>query len=306
MNKKSKIFLVWNSRKSPKSLSLSYRQLVGLLSIFVIILSVVVILIINFLSEIIYQTKIARLKRNNSKLVGTIYDLKTRINQMESEIKVLAEKDMALRTYADFPIIDRDIRKLGIGGKYNFEGDELDQLLPDKDIKMTELTNDLDRLTREIKLERVSYEEIYDAMRHRSPEIKSTPSIRPVNTGYISDGYGYRKDPFSGLRQFHYGIDISAPIGTPVYATADGVIRSTNISSTYGKIVIIDHGYGYTTYYAHLSKINGKPGDVIKRGQKVAEVGATGRAKGSHLHYEVRQFGINKNPLDYYFTGYIR
>jgi len=287
-------------------LSLSYRQLVGFLLLFVVALSVAVMLSINFFSEMIYQTKIARLKRNNSKLIGTIYDLKTRINQMESEIKVLVEKDQALRTYADFPIIDRDIRKLGIGGKTIFEGDELDQLLPDKDIKMTELTTDLDRLTREIKLERISYEEIYDAMRHRSPEIKSTPSIRPVNTGYISDGYGYRKDPFSGLRRFHYGIDISAPIGTPVYVTADGVIRSTNMSSTYGKIIIIDHGYGYTTYYAHLSKIIVKPGDVVKRGQKIAEVGCTGRAKGSHLHYEVRQFGINKNPLDYYFTGYLR
>lgn len=306
MDKKSKILLVWNSRKSPKSLSLSYRQLVGFLLIAVVTLSVTVVLSFNFFSEMIYQAKISRLKRNNSKLVGTIYDLKTRINQMESEIRVLVEKDVALRTYADFPIIDRDIRKLGIGGKYSFEGDELDQLLPDNDLKMTELASDLDRLTREIKLERISYEEIYNSMRHRSPEIKSTPSIRPVNTGYISDGYGYRKDPFSGLRQFHYGIDISAPIGTPVYATADGVIRSTNTSSTYGKIVIIDHGYGYTSYYAHLSKINIKPGDVVKRGQKVAEVGSTGRAKGSHLHYEVRQFGINKNPLDYYFTGYIR
>ncbi len=306
MIKKSKVFLVWNLRKSHKSLSFTYRQLVGFLLLFVVILCVAIILSINFFSEMIYQTKITRLKRNNSKLIGTIYDLKNRINQMESEIKVLVEKDQALRTYADFPIIDRDIRKLGIGGKSTFESDELDQLLPDKDIKMTELTADLDQLTREIKLERISYEEIYDAMRHRSPEIKSTPSIRPVNTGYISDGYGYRRDPFSGLRQFHYGIDISAPIGTPVYATADGVIRSSNMSGTYGKIVIIDHGYGYTTYYAHLSKIIVKPGDVVKRGQKVAEVGATGRAKGSHLHYEVRQFGINKNPLDYYFTGYIR
>jgi len=306
MNKKSKVFLVWNSRKSPKSWSLSYRQLVGFLLLFGVALSIAVMLSINFFSEMIYQTKIARLKRNNSKLIGTIYDLKTRFNQMESEIKVLVERDQALRTYADFPIIDRDVRKLGIGGKSTFESDELDQLLPDKDIKIAELTTDLDRLTREIKLERISYEEIYNAMRHRSPEIKSTPSIRPVNTGYISDGYGYRKDPFSGLRQFHYGIDISAPIGSPIYATADGVIRSSSTSSTYGKIIIVDHGYGYTTYYAHLSKIIVKPGDVVKRGQKVAEVGSTGRAKGSHLHYEVRQFGINKNPLDYYFTGYIR
>ena len=235
-----------------------------------------------------------------------MYDLDQRIQQMESELHVLAEKDQALRTYADIPVIDRDVRKLGIGGKYSFQGEELDNLLPDDNVKISELATDLDRLTREIKLERISYEEIYNAIKHRSPQIKSTPSIRPVNTGYISDGYGYRRDPFTGTRQFHYGIDISSPSGTPVYATADGVVRSTNYSSTYGKIIKVDHGYGYSTFYAHLSKMVIKPGDVVMRGQKIAEVGCTGRSTASHLHYEIRQFGINKNPLDYYFTGYIR
>ena len=306
MKKQSRFVLIWNTKRSPKSVSLSHRQLIGLGVVSAILFSIVVIISINVFSDIIYKTKVARLQKSNSKLVGTLYDLKNRIQQIESEIQVLAEKDQALRTYADLPVIDKDIRKLGIGGKYTFQGDEIDNLLPDGNIKVSDLANDLDRLTREIKLERISYEEIYNAVKHRSPQIKSTPSIRPVNTGYISDGYGYRRDPFSGTRQFHYGIDISSPTGTPVYATADGVVRSTNRSRTYGKIVKIDHGYGYSTFYAHLSKMVVKPGDVVKRGQKIAEVGCTGRSTASHLHYEIRQYDINKNPLDYYFTGYIR
>jgi len=306
MKKQSKIVLVWNTKRSPKLLSLSHGKLIGLVIVTVLLLVGAVTIGINVFSNSIYNAKVVRLKKNNSKLVGTLYDLQNRIQQMESELHVLTEKDQALRTYVDIPVIDRDVRKLGIGGKYIFQGEELDNLLPGGDIKISELANDLDRLTREIKLERISYEEIYNAIKHRSPQIKSTPSIRPVNTGYISDGYGYRRDPFTGSRQFHYGIDISAPSGTPVYATADGVVRSTKYSSTYGKIIKIDHGYGYSTLYAHLSKMIVKPGDVIKRGQKIAEVGCTGRSTASHLHYEVRQFGINKNPLDYYFTGYIR
>ena len=306
MKKQSKIVLVWNTKRSPKSYGLSFRQLVGLVVLAVLIVVGAVTIGINAFSNSIYNAKVVRLQKNNSKLVGTMYDLDQRIQQMESELHVLAEKDQALRTYVDIPVIDRDVRKLGIGGKYSFQGKELDNLLPYDDVKISELVTDLDRLTREVKLERISYEEIYNAIKHRSPQIKSTPSIRPVNTGYISDGYGYRRDPFTGTRQFHYGIDISSPSGTPVYATADGVIRSTNHSSTYGKIIKIDHGYGYSTFYAHLSKMIIKPGEVIKRGQKIAEVGCTGRSTASHLHYEVRQFGINKNPLDYYFTGYIR
>ncbi len=306
MKKQSKIVLVWNTKRSAKSISLNKRQIVGYSIAVTLLLCVAVVIGLNLFSNSIYNAKVTRLQKNNSKLVGTLYDLENRIQQMESEIQVLAEKDQALRTYADIPVIDQDVRKLGIGGKYIYQGEELDNLLPNNDVKVSELANNLDRLTREIKLERISYEEIYNAIKHRSPQIKSTPSIRPVNTGYISDGYGYRRDPFSNARQFHYGIDISAPTGTPVYATADGVIRSTNYSGTYGKIIKIDHGYGYSTFYAHLSKMVVKPGDVVKRGEKIAEVGCTGRSTASHLHYEVRQFGINKNPLDYYFTGYIR
>jgi len=305
MKRQSRIVLIWNTKRSPKLFSLSRRQIVGFGTLTAILLGIIVIIGIHLFSDIIYHSKVVRLRKNNSKLVGTIYDLKNRIQQMESDIKVLAEKDQALRTYADIPVIDKDIRKLGIGGKYNIQDDEIDKLLIDDDIDVSSLVNDLDRLTREIKLERISYEEIYNAIKHRSPQIKSTPSIRPLNTGFISDGYGYRKDPFSGMRRFHYGIDISAPTGTPVYATADGVVRSTNSSRTYGKIIKIDHGYGYTTFYAHLSKMIVKPGDVVKRGQKIAEVGCTGRSTASHLHYEIRQFNINKNPLDYFFTGYI-
>ena len=306
MKKQSKIVLIWNSVKSSKSFSLSQGKLIGLTLIVVLVFAGITTIAINAFSNSFYAAKLLRLQKNNSKLVGTIYDMQNRIKQMESELHVLTEKDRALRTYADIPLIDKDVRKLGIGGRYNFQSDELDNLLPKEDVELSSLANDLDRLTREIKLERISYEEIYNAIKHRSPQIRSTPSIRPVNTGYISDGYGYRKDPFTGMKRFHYGIDISAPTGTPVYATADGVVRSTNFSRTFGRIIKIDHGYGYSTYYAHLSKMLVKPGEVVKRGQKIAEVGCTGRSTASHLHYEVRQNGINKNPLDYYFTGYIR
>jgi len=224
---------------------------------------------------------------------------------MESDLNVLLEKDQALRTYVDIPAIDKDVRKLGIGGKALIKASEFDKLIPDKDIRMSDLSNDLDRLARVLKLEKASYESIYDAFKHRSDQIQSTPSIRPVNTGYITDGFGYRRDPFNGKRRFHYGIDISSPSGTPVYATADGVVRSCNSSVTYGKIVKLDHGFGYSTVYAHLSRILVKPGEVVKRGQKIAEVGCTGRSTAPHLHYEVQQFGIRKNPLDYFFTGYV-
>ena len=203
MKRQSKIVLVWNTKRLPKAFSLSHRQLIATVIFAVLIIIGIVTIGVNVFSNSFYNARVVRLQKNNSKLVGTMYDLDQRIQQMESELHVLAEKDQALRTYVDIPVIDRDVRKLGIGGKYSFQGEELDNLLPNDNVKISELANDLDRLNREIKLERISYEEIYNAIKHRSPQIKSTPSIRPVNTGYISDGFGYRRDPFTGTRQFH-------------------------------------------------------------------------------------------------------
>ncbi|MBL7136520.1 MAG: M23 family metallopeptidase [Candidatus Marinimicrobia bacterium] len=305
MIKQPKFLFTFPSKKNVKNIFLTRRKLIWIAISTVSVFIILLFLSINFLSEIVYQSKLARIKKSNNRLVSTIYDLKSRMQIMESDLNVLLEKDRALRTYVDIPAIDRDVRKLGIGGKVLIRASEVDKLIPGDNIRISKLSNDLDRLARVLKLERISYESIYDAFKHRSDQIQSTPSIRPINTGYITDGFGYRRDPFSGKRRFHYGIDISTPFGTPVYATADGVVRSCNYSITYGKITKLDHGFGYSTVYAHLSKTLVKPGEVVKRGQKIAEVGCTGRSTAPHLHYEVQQFGIRKNPLNYFFIGYV-
>ncbi|MFH1212968.1 MAG: M23 family metallopeptidase [Candidatus Neomarinimicrobiota bacterium] len=272
----------------------------------IFLFALVIILGANFLSNLVYQSKLTRLRKNNNRLVSTFYDIGNRVQKMESEISVLVEKDKALRTYVDLPAIDQDIRQLGIGGRLMPKSSELDELLPGTEIKVSELANDLDRLAREVKFERLSYETIYDAFKNRSDQILSTPSIRPIYTGYINDSFGYRRDPFTGRREFHYGVDITAPTGTPIFSTADGVVGDAGYHGGYGNVVEINHGFGYSTLYAHLSRINVRPGDAIRRGQKVGEVGVTGRTTGPHLHYEVKQFNINKNPLDFFFSGYIR
>ena len=301
-----RFLFIWDKIDSLKTISLSRKKVIWLSITSVILFAVLLFFSINFLTEAIYQTKLAQVKRNNQRFLRTIFDLKKRMELMESEITVLVEKDRALRSYMDLPEIDKDVRKLGIGGRRNNKSTELDNLLPDNSLKLSILAKDFDKLARELKLEKISYESIYDAFKYRSDQIQSTPSIRPVNSGYITDGFGYRKDPFTGRRGFHYGIDISTPTGTPVYATANGVAHSAKYALSYGKILILDHGFGYSTVYAHLSRILVRPGDVVKRGQKIAEVGCTGRSTAPHLHYEVRQFNIHKNPLDHFFAGYIR
>ena len=124
----------------------------------------------------------------------------------------------------------------------------------------------------------------------------ATPSMWPV-VGYLSSMFGNRKDPFTGQPDFHPGLDISAPHGAPIRATADGVVESAGFAGNYGNAVVVRHGFGLSTRYAHMSRIAARPGMTIKRGDLLGYVGATGRATSAHLHYEILLNGQTINPL---------
>lgn len=129
----------------------------------------------------------------------------------------------------------------------------------------------------------------------------ATPTIWPTH-GWLSAGYGNRPDPFSGEQEFHSGLDISADKGRPVYATADGTVEFAERSGNYGNLMVLQHGFGITTKYGHLSRFAAKPGQKVKRGQIIGYVGSTGRTTGPHLHYEVTVNGRLLNPLQLLFT----
>ena len=128
----------------------------------------------------------------------------------------------------------------------------------------------------------------------------AVPSDKPIQTGSFTSGYGVRSDPFRGGAAMHAGIDLSGPVGTPIHATADGVISEAGWNSGgYGNLIKVDHGRGIETRYAHLSKIAVRPGQRIQRGQVIGRMGSTGRSTGSHLHYEVRIDGRAVNPIPF-------
>lgn len=126
---------------------------------------------------------------------------------------------------------------------------------------------------------------------------KMLPSIPPVHTGYYSSNFGWRIDPFTGQNAMHEGVDFVADAGTPIYASAGGVVAYASMHPSYGNMVEIDHGNDIVTRYGHCSKLFVKVGQVVRRGEKIAEVGSTGRSTGNHLHFEVRYKGIAQNPV---------
>jgi murein DD-endopeptidase MepM/ murein hydrolase activator NlpD len=163
--------------------------------------------------------------------------------------------------------------------------------LPWYEEELNALANRADRLSE-------SYGSIGEAFRERMLELGATPSAMPV-AGWFSHGYGWRKDPITGEREFHHGVDIVAPSGADVRAPADGIVVSAGRIGGYGKVVDVSHGHGYVTRYGHLSKISVVAGDTVRRGEVLGLVGSTGRSTGPHLHYEVFRAGRRVNPRPY-------
>lgn len=149
-----------------------------------------------------------------------------------------------------------------------------------------------------------SYNELVDLLKNNEKRLQCIPAIQPIlnkNLKQVASGFGWRVDPVFHTRRMHSGMDYSANKGTPVYATGDGTVASAGFESGYGNCIIINHGFGYETMYAHLSKMNVKRGQRVTRAQVIGAVGSTGKSTGQHLHYEVHYHGTPVNPINYYF-----
>ena len=275
------------------------------IGISVLSISTVLFFTANALTGVMYKTKMNNLRSSYEHLSETLTSLQNQLDNVSGEVGVIEEKDQAIRTYAGLPQIDQDVRKLGVGGT-DFKVNAIDDIPNDITNRISEIEMNVNALSRKVKLELNSYNNLYDVVRNHSDNLKFVPSIRPVQSGYINSGYGYRKDPFNGNTRFHYGLDIAVNVGTKVYAPADGKIKFAGNQGGFGRVVKIDHSNGYRTIFAHLSKINVKPGAKVKRGDFIALTGKSGRTVGPHLHYEVHQYGAPQNPLDYFFSGYLK
>ena len=200
------------------------------------------------------------------------------------------------------PDVDKDIRKLGIGGAALEKVAMPDNLAPAVNRGLSVLQIDIEKLSRQVNFELASYESIYNRVKSDIDRIRHIPSIRPVKGGYLNSIFGYRRDPIDGVRRFHQGQDITVSKGTPIYAPADGKVKRAYYIGGFGNHIRLEHSYGYATLFAHLSKISVRHGQKVRRGDLIGYTGNTGRSTAPHLHYEVHHYSTPKNPLDYFFT----
>lgn len=231
------------------------------------------------------------------------YDvLNKRMDQVDNVMLAIEDRDNNLyRTYFNTSPIPQEERKSGFGDVNRYavlEGYDNTQLV-------LNTTKRVDILTKELAIQSKSLDYILKLAKEKNKLLSAIPAIQPVrneNMKRMASGFGYRTDPFTKARKMHEGMDFTAKIGSPVYATGDGTVtQADNTASGYGNHVVIRHGYGYETLYAHLSKYNSRAGQRVKRGDIIGYVGSTGRSEGPHLHYEVHKDNKVVNPLNFYY-----
>jgi len=228
--------------------------------------------------------------------------LEKKMTQAEKVLDGIQKRDNNIyRTYFEANPIPEEQRKAGFGGVNRYksiEGFDNSQMI-------IEATKNIDILSKQLYVQSKSLDEIIDLAKDKEELLASIPAIQPVSKQDLTrmaSGFGWRLDPFTKARKRHKGMDFTSPKGTPIYATGNGkVTRADAGSSGFGKHIRIDHGFGYVTLYAHLSKYNVKRGQKVKRGDLIGYVGSTGRSQAPHLHYEVRYNKQQINPINFYY-----
>lgn len=247
----------------------------------------------------------ASLRKENGELL-LYYDLLKEEMQKTNQMLTALQKrdDNVYRVIFEAEPLAASVRTAGVGGVERYK-ELLEKGINREDLILSAMQK-IDLLKKKMYIQTKSYDEIVKLAKNKEQMVASLPAIQPVSNkelNRLASGYGFRIHPIYKVRKLHTGIDFSAPRGTPIYATGDGVISvAVSNHGGYGREVQINHGYGYVTLYAHLDNFTVKPGQHVKRGQCIGYVGSTGTSTAPHLHYEVIHNGQKVNPIHFFFN----
>lgn len=299
---KAKYYFNTDSLKYEKvvvSFKKRFWRVFGWLSSALVFGSIVLLIAYNFLDS----PKEKQLKREISEMELQYDLLQQRMNLADAVLKDLQQRDDQIyRVIFEAEPIPAEVREAGYGGinRYkeleNFDNSEL----------MTETSRKIDKLSRQIYIQSKSYDEVFRLALQKTEMLASIPGIQPVSikgAARVASGFGYRIHPIYKTAMMHEGFDFTAPIGTEIYATGNGVVAKTEYNGRgYGNNVIINHGFGYSTLYGHMSRFNVRAGQRVNRGDIIGYVGNTGASTGPHVHYEVIKGNSKIDPINFFFN----
>lgn len=274
-------------------------RILGFLATAIVFATVIIAMAYTYLDS----PKEKRLKAEISQLSLQYEILQKRMKKMDVVLADLQDRDdNVYRVIFEAEPIPLDIRKAGFGGTDRYKDLEENMY---SDI-MVETTKKLDKVMHQLYIQSKSYDELTKLVKRKSELLSSIPAIQPIDNKtlrQIGSGFGYRIHPIYKTSKMHTGMDFTASIGTKIYATGDGtVVVPDSKMRGYGRYVELNHGFGFSTLYAHMSKIAVRPGQHVKRGQVIGYVGNTGQSTAPHLHYEVRKNNSPINPINFYYN----
>ena len=265
---------------------------------------------VAFLADYSHLRRTALKARHLSKMVADqdaelsrqearIQDFVSQVNELKSRLVVLHQFEQKIRVIANMENDAEGGNLFGVGGAIPDEIGPAAALEESRSAMLREMHAQLNVLDTAFSMQKDNFSSLLDYLEDKRKLLASSPAIRPINGGWITSRFEYRKSPFTGRREFHQGLDIAARVGTPVVATADGVVLFSGRKGSLGNAVMIDHGNGVITRYGHLHECFKKRGETVSREDVVGSVGNTGISTGPHLHYEVRINGVAVNPEKY-------
>jgi murein DD-endopeptidase MepM/ murein hydrolase activator NlpD len=266
--------------------------------------SIAILFLITFFISIGYiaynHSKIARandILSENELLRDRLYTISSEMDSIMLKLQLMEDWEDKIRSDENFKSISKEIRELGVGGMPQVDSTFL-LINNELNLEYNLTLNKFTHLKSKVEFDYQTHGKLLDQCELKEQLYLSTPSIYPAY-GRISDPYGWRTHPITGKRSFHYGLDFGNKTGSPIYATADGIIKSVKRHKYLGKYLTVSHNFGYQTKFGHLHKVLVKQGESVKRGQIIALMGNSGRSTGSHLHYEVLRYSKHRNPYDY-------
>lgn len=296
---KKRFFTVFIVPQDPSHIR-KFRLPLNLLKTIVIILGISFagfsFILFDYTRVKLKTNELNRLREENAEQKIELQALASKMTDVEFQMAKLKQFDKKLRIITNMEVPGGSNQILGIGGPSPDE--DMTALDAARNGLVKQMHSDLDQLKAETRTQEKSFTELHEYLFKQTSLFASTPAIWPAR-GWVTSTFGYRISPFTGLRQMHEGLDIANAVGTPVFAPADGIVSKVDRENGVGKTISINHGYGIVTKYGHLSDMYAHVGKRVKRGEKIAAVGNTGRSTGPHLHYEVLVNGIHVNPEKY-------
>lgn len=295
------IILVNKDKTQLKQFRITRNKVLAFVGLFFVFFLLVGDYTIDFLLNFRYDSKVEMLERNNRFLKRQLDDMSLKLDKVQNQLTTVETKDDEIRMIMGLKEVDKDVRNVGIGGadfEYNVNEKMIEAGVAEKASDQMVL---LDKLEREVKLELQSYADLIATYNAKEDSLRHMPALHPVLEGRVTSDFGMRIHPILKRYRHHPGVDFAAKVGTPIYAAADGIVKFAGYNGGYGRCVFLDHLYGFETKYGHMQQVLVRPGQRVKRGDRIGLVGKTGLATAPHLHFEVHFKGQEVNPEQYFF-----